>query len=98
MAKEMQVPSSVALPGGKEAMLGQWKGNLSSVQGINILETACVKDKMDLFFLGPYPAKPICYEQNQWRRMWDRNQAPVETLTQPHADSCVDGWPHLQNL
>lgn len=43
-------------------MLGQWRGNLSGVQGINIQETACVKDKMDLFSVGPDPAKPICYQ------------------------------------
>ena len=57
MAKEMRVPPSVALPGGEAAMLGQWRENLSGVQGINMLETACVKDKMDLFSLGPDPCK-----------------------------------------
>lgn len=77
MAKEMQVPPSAALPG-EAPMLGQRRGNLSGVQGINILETAYVKDKMDLFSLGPDPAKPICYRQNHWRKTWDRNRALVK--------------------
>uniref|UniRef100_A0A8C3PM61 Protein N-terminal glutamine amidohydrolase n=1 Tax=Calidris pygmaea TaxID=425635 RepID=A0A8C3PM61_9CHAR len=47
---------------------------------------------------GPDPAKPICYQQNQWRKTWDRNGALAEMLTQLHADSCVDGWPCLQSL
>ena len=64
-------------------MLGQRRENLSGVQGINMLETACVKDKMDLFSPGPDPAKPICYQRNQWRKTWDRNRVPAETLTQP---------------
>lgn len=91
----MEVPPPVALSGAKNAMLGQWRGNLSGVQGINILEAACAKDK---FSLRPDPAKPICYQQNQWRKMWDRSRASAETLTQPHADSCVDGRPCLQSL
>lgn len=49
MAKEKQIPPSVALPGGEAATLGQQRGNFSGVKSIYILETACVKDKMDLF-------------------------------------------------
>lgn len=76
------------------------EGNPSGSHGVPRVDTAYVKDEMDLSPLEPDPAKPIWYQWNHWRKTGNKDQALVKKFTprQPRAAGCVNGWLSLQSL